>query len=209
METNIFHHLRQVHLILMGHIASVFLEEEAFLSVRDMIVTLFRDIKHRTPVFEENEPKDYMHPANSYKIVLDGVAYGFLSVPHPLVKSKLDKKAALAFAEIDMDLFSALLPKDIRYSEPSRFPGIDIDLSFVCKVSAVNFDTVKALAEKVSEGLLSEVSVVDVYASEGEESLTLRFTFVSTERTLSKSELAPITDAILSALSALDMKLKD
>ncbi len=184
-------------------------EEEAFLSVRDMVVTLFRDIKHREPAFTEREPKCYMHPANSYAITLDGEAFGFLSVPHPLVKSKLDKKAAFAFAEIDMDLFNAFAPKDIRYSEPSRFPGIDIDLSFLCKVSSVSFDTVKSLASEVSESLLSEVSVLDVYESEGEESLTLRFTFVSTERTLSKSELAPITDAILKKLSELDMKLKE
>ena len=184
-------------------------EQEAFLSVRDMVVTLFRDIKHSVPSFTEAEPKSYMHPANSYAIELDGVVYGFLSVPHPSVKSKLDKKAAFAFAEMDMDLFNALAPRDIRYNEPSRFPGIDIDLSFLCSVSSVNFDTVKALAKEVSEGLLSEVSVVDVYQSENEESLTLRFTFVSAERTLSKSELAPITDAILTALSTLNMKLKE
>ena len=184
-------------------------EEEAFLSVRDMVVTLFRDIKHTTPVFAQCEPENYMHPANSYAIMLGGISYGILSVPHPSVKSKLDKKAALAFAEIDMDLFSALAPNDIHYSEPSRFPGIDIDLSFLCDVATVNFDTVKACALEVSKGLLSDTSVIDVYKSEGEESLTLRFTFVSLERTLSKSELTPITDAILERLSSLNMKLKE
>ena len=184
-------------------------EEEAFLSVRDMIVTLFRDVKHRTPCFTECEAKDYMHPANAYAITLDGVAYGFLSVPHPSVRGKLDKKAAVAFAELDMDLFNALSPLDIHYDEPSRFPGIDIDLSFLCDVSAVSFDAVKAEALKVSEGLLSGLSVIDVYESEGEMSLTLRFTFVSKERTLSKSELTPITDAILASLAAMNMKLKD
>ena len=184
-------------------------EEEAFLSVRDMVVTLFRDIKHTTPVFAQCEPENYMHPANSYAIMLGGISYGILSVPHPSVKSKLDKKAALAFAEIDMDLFSALAPNDIHYSEPSRFPGIDIDLSFLCDVATVNFDAVKACALEVSKGLLSDASVIDVYKSEGEESLTLRFTFVSLERTLSKSELAPITDAILERLSSLNMKLKE
>ena len=184
-------------------------EEATFLSVRDMVVTLFRDVKHRTPAFVEMDAKDYMHPQNAYAITLDGVTYGFLSVPHPSVKSKLDKKASLAFAEIDMDLFSALAPTDIHYNEPSKFPGIDIDFSFLCDVSAVNFDLVKKEAENVSLGLLSSLSVLDVYESEGEKSLTLRFTFVSKERTLSKAELTPVTNAILGALSALNMRLKE
>jgi len=185
-------------------------EEAAFLSVRDMVVTLFRDIKHKVPVFTDlSDPEGFMHPANAYAIMLDGICYGFLSVPHPSVKAKLDKKAAIAFAEIDMDAFSALEPFAIHYDEPSRFPGIDIDFSFLCDTALVNFDTVEALSREVGEGLLANISVVDVYEGEDGKSLTLRFTFSSKERTLSKNELAPITDAILGKLAAIGMTLKE
>lgn len=185
-------------------------EEEAFLTVRDMVVTLFRDIKHTIPTFTAIDTiENFMHPANSFAITADGICYGFLSVPHPSVKSKMDKKAAIAFAEIDMDAFSALEPFAIKYDEPSRFPGIDIDFSFLCDVETVNFDTVLAHSTELCEGLLSGVSVVDIYEGEEGKSMTLRFTFSSKERTLSKTEITPITDALLAKLATLGMQLKE
>ena len=58
--------------------------------------------------------------------------------------------------------------------------------------------------------LLTDVSLVDVYeGGEGESSITLRFVFSSNERTLAKTELAPFTDAILAALSAEGLSLKE
>ena len=44
--------------------------------------------------------------------------------------------------------------------------------------------------------------------SEGVSSLTLRFSFVSSERTLTKQELAPATEAILGALAPMGLVLK-
>ncbi len=185
-------------------------EEEVFLTVRDAVVSIFRTIKHRTPVFHPVERAEgFMHPANAYAITVDGKDYGFLSVPHPAVKSKMDKKAGIAFAEIDMDDFSAEEASAIRYNEPSRFPAIDIDLSFSTAVAEVNFGEIKASCLALGEGLLSAVSVIDVYEGEDGESLTLRFSFSSKERTLTKAELTPVTDAIIATLAEKNMRLKE
>ncbi len=186
-------------------------EEAVFLTARDAVVSIFRAIKHVTPVFTALEaPADFMHPANAYAITVDGVAYGTLSVPHPAVKAKLDRKAAIAFAEIDMDLFATMAPAAIKYAVPSRFPAIEIDFSFLANPASVNFDTLRALCLAVGGELLTDVSLVDVYeGGEGESSITLRFVFSSNERTLAKTELAPFTDAILAALSAEGLSLKE
>jgi hypothetical protein len=50
--------------------------------------------------------------------------------------------------------------------------------------------------------------VHDIYNADGVCALTLRFSFVSDERTLSKQELTPSLDAIAQALSSLGMTLK-
>lgn len=186
-------------------------EESAFLAVRDMIVRLFADIKRITPVFEAYTPEEnWMHPANAYRILVDGKVCGFLSVPHPALKAKLDRKAAVAFADIDMDFFSSLEPVALRYAEPSRFPAIDIDLSFYTDVRSLDFAAVHALCTKNGGEWLSEVSVLDVYEGEqGEGSITLRLRFSSEEKTLSKSELTPSTDAVIAALSDVGMKFKE
>jgi phenylalanyl-tRNA synthetase beta chain len=186
-------------------------EEEVFLSARDAIVAIFRAVKHVTPAFTALEaPADFMHPANAFAITVDGTVYGTLSVLHPAVKAKLDKKASVAFAELDMGLFAELAPAKIKYTVPSRFPSIEIDFSFLVDPAAVNFDSLCALCKSVGGELLTDISLVDVYEStEGDSSIALRFVFSSNERTLAKAELAPYTDAILAALSAEGLALKE
>lgn len=184
-------------------------EEKLFLSVRDIVATLCRNIKHKLPEFVEAEPTySWQHPKNTFDIILDGVKIGFLSVPHPSVASKLDKKAGIAFADIDMPLFSQIAAADIKYKETSKFPSIEIDLSFNADISAVRFGELRSAAFSAGGDTLCEVSVADVYESEGASSITVRFTFSSPERTLTKAELAPITDAIISAYSPLGLTFK-
>ena len=48
--------------------------------------------------------------------------------------------------------------------------------------------------------ILSDVKVKDIYTADGATSLTLRFSFVSNERTLSKQELMPTIEKIVSAI---------
>ena len=187
-------------------------EEKVFLTVRDAVVSLFRSIKHVTPVFVPiRRPSDFMHPANAYAITVDEKTYGTISVLHPAVKAKLDRKASVAFAEVDMGLFSALSATPIKYRAPSRFPNIEIDFSFLVNPASVNFDALRALCQKVGGELLTDISVVDVYEGTGENdsSIALRFVFSAPDRTLTKAELTPYTDAILAALAEQNMKIKE
>ncbi len=184
-------------------------EEGLFLRARDIVATLCRNIKHKLPEFIEAEPTySWQHPKNTFDITLDGVKIGFLSVPHPSVASKLDKKAGIAFADIDMPLFSEIAAADIKYKEASKFPSIEIDLSFNADISAIRFGELRSAAFQIGGDTLCEVSVADIYESEGASSITVRFTFSSRERTLTKAELAPITDAIISAYSPLGLTFK-
>lgn len=186
-------------------------EEDVFLTARDAVVSIFRAIKHVTPTFVTKEaPLDFMHPVNSFDITVDGVVYGTLAVLHPAVKAKLDRKASIAFAEVDMGLFAKLSPRAIKYVVPSRFPAIEIDFSFLVNPASVDFDALTALCRSVGGELLTDISLVDVYeGKDGDSSIALRFVFSSPERTLTKTELAPYTDAILAALAAEGMNIKE
>ena len=118
-------------------------------------------------------------------------------------------KAALVYAEIDMDTLSGVAAADISYSEPSKFPAIDIDLSFTADIERVDFAKVCSLAKDAGGDLLGSVKAVDVYESEDKNSsLTVRFTFVSGERTLSKAEVSENVDAVISALSDIGLTMK-
>ena len=185
-------------------------EEELFLRLRDAINELCSNILHREPEYVSAEADfDFEHPVNSFDIVIDGRKLGYLSVPHPVVLGNIDKKCAVAFFELYTPAFAAVKPGANKYAEPSKFPAIDIDLTFVCDPSAVVFGEVKDAAQKASGGLLAGASMKDVYTDgEGVTALTLRFSFVSRERTLSKQELQPAIDSVVAALAPLGLALK-
>ncbi len=185
-------------------------EEELFLRLRDTVNELCSNILHREPEYISADPDfDFEHPVNSFDVVIDGKKLGYLTVPHPVVLGNIDKKCAVAMFELYTPVFAAVKRGANKYSEPSRFPAIDIDLTFVCDPSSIVFGEVKAAAEGAADGLLAGVSMKDVYTdAEGVTALTLRFSFVSSERTLSKQELQPAVDAVVSSLAPLGLALK-
>ena len=185
-------------------------EEELFLRARDAAAELVSDILHVSAEFVSAECDfGFEHPTNSFDILVAGEKIGFISVPHPTVLANIDKKCAVAFFEINTAKFAASEVKLNKYSEPSKFPAIDIDMTFVCNPGEVVFGEVVKVAAEAAGGLLSDVKSRGVYTDEaGVSALTLRFSFVSREKTLSKQELAPTTAAVAEALEALGLVIK-
>ena len=182
-------------------------EEALFMRCRDVIAEIVGDILHKNAEFVSVEPRfDYMHPVNTFAVKVDGCEIGTLSVPHPTVLANIDKKCAVAFFEIVTKDFAAVEPAKVKYAEPSKFPGVDIDLTFSVDISAVDLTKLTALAKSASGEYLTDVKVKDIYTADGVTALTLRFSFVSNERTLTKGELG--TDKILEAFAAEGINLK-
>ena len=182
-------------------------EEALFMRCRDVIAELVGDILHKNAEFVSVEPRfDYMHPVNTFAIKVGGAEIGALSVPHPTVLANVDKKCAVAFFEITTKEFAAVEPAKVKYAEPSKFPGVDIDLTFAVDISAVDLTKLTAIAKSASGEYLTDVKVKDIYTADGVTALTLRFSFVSNERTLTKGELG--TDKILEAFAAEGINLK-
>ena len=176
-------------------------EEEVFMNARDMISELVGDVLHKSAKFSSAEPKfDFTHPVNSYAVSVDGKTVGYLSVPHPSVVQNIDKKCAVSFFEIYTEAFASVKAGTTEYSEPSKFPAINIDMTFNSEVAALDFDSLTALAKSAAGNVLDDVKVKDIYSADGVVALTLRFSFVSSERTLSKQELQPIMDEIINAI---------
>ncbi len=185
-------------------------EETLFLKATGAVSELVSDILHRDATFAARENAyDFEHPVNSFDIVVDGERIGYIAVPYPTVLDNIDKKAAVAFFEISTEKFSKVETKALKYSEPSKFPAIEIDVTFCADVSTVDFDRVAECAKASSE-LLRSVVTKDIYTLEdGSAALTLRFDFLSSERTLTKNELAPQIDAITAELAKIGLNVKN
>lgn len=171
---------------------------------------LVADLLHKELGFvrEEVPSLPFAHPANAFALTVDGECIGHLGVPHPAVLASIDKKGAVAFLEINTNRYTAHAVKPIAYREPSRFPAIDIDLTFHARAEEVDLVAVRAAAKDAAGEVLDTVRVQDIYEGEDGCALTLRFSFLSNERTLTKGELSPATDAILGALSPLGLTFK-
>ena len=185
-------------------------EEALFGKLAGTATALCENILHKTPIFRESEVKfDFQHPANCFTVSVDGSVIGYLSVPHPTVCAAIDKKCSVAFLEIVTEDFAAIKPAPVSYKLPSKFPEIEIDLTFSTDIATLKFDEVKTVA-KAASALLSDVYVKDVYyAEDGSCALTLRFAFVSYERTLTKQELTPVTESVAAALAPLGLTVKE
>ena len=184
-------------------------EEALFGRAVDMARELVADILHKDAQFESIEaPFDFAHPVNSFAIIVEGNKVGYVGVPHPTVLENVDKKCAVAFFEIVTADFASVKADTTKYKEPSKFPAIEIDMTFNADISAVDFVALCASAKSAAGESLSGVRVHDIYTADGVSALTLRFAFVSEERTLSKQELTPAIDAIVAELSKMGLSIK-
>ena len=182
-------------------------EKELFFALRDMLVTLGLTLKHRRPDFAHVEAShNWQHPKNTVEVSMNGVSLGFLCTLHPTCLEKIDKKAAIVCAQIDMDALAPIPVAELAYREPSRFPGIDIDLSLAVGPDTLYGDLAACWAEGVEN--LQDAGLIDVYEGDSGRSITVRLTFSSNEKTLSKNEVQAQVDEILRRLAEKNISLK-
>jgi len=182
-------------------------ERTAFLAARDMIASILFDMRRVSASFVRIQPENaWEHPANTAAIVLGGKTIGTLSPVHPEVAAEIDKKATLVTLELDMDTLSEIPEADLKYREASRFPGIDIDLSFVVDKDVTFADVTNPFLEDRDE-TLAGISLVDIYEAEG-KSMTIRLSFVSPVKTLQKAEVQAYIDRILKILAEKNIRLR-
>ena len=178
---------------------------ELYFELRDILTVLTGDIKHAGLTFETAVPThNYEHPKNLNKIYCEGAEIGVIGMVHPTVLKKIDKKANVVFAEIDVREFSAIKANDIKYDEPSKFPGIEIDLSFVTEKFAPIGEAVK----NANCELIKDIQVVDTYEDENGKSITVRLFFVHPEKTLTRDEVMNVVNSIIDSLSKNGIELK-
>ena len=179
--------------------------ETLYFELRDMLAETIDDIRHKALSYRKLEAThSFQHPKNLYSLVLDDVVIGEMGVAHPLVSKKIDKKAAIVFAEIDIEKLAEINQENISYLEPSKYPSIEVDLSFVAeKFSEIN-DTIKESAQNI----LKKVGVSDVYSDASGKSITVRLLFGDDERTLTHDEVQKVVDEIIEKLKNKGINLK-
>ncbi|WP_296134560.1 phenylalanine--tRNA ligase subunit beta [uncultured Eubacterium sp.] len=178
-----------------------------FYKLRDILEIMSDDIKHKPLTFEAKQAEySYQHPVNLNRVFCDGVEIGEIGIVYPTVQKKIDKKASIVYAEIDVEAFANIKNASIQYIEPSRFPEMEIDLSFISKT----FAPISIAIAEAKSPLVKNVYVTDIYEDEndGSKSITTRIVFAHPERTLTKEEVTEVTDKIIATLKEKGIELK-
>ncbi len=179
--------------------------EALYIELATMLSVISDNIKHKALTFIPMDATlSYEHPRNLNEISCDGVVLGKIGVVHPTVSKKMDKKAAIVFAEIDVPMFAELTDAGIHYAEPSKFPAMEIDLSFVSET----FAPIGKAIENANCPLIKKVEVTDTYRDENGKSITTRITFSNPERTLTTEEVMEVANGIIDALAKENIALK-
>ena len=129
---------------------------------------------------------------------------GELGLVYPTVSAKIDKKAAIVYAEIDVPAFAEIEAAGISYDEPSKYPEMDVDLTFRADKFAPIGDAVKA----VGSPLVKKVALADTYTDENGKTITVRILFSDKTKTLTREEVSAVTDKVIADLAAQGIALK-
>ncbi|AXK49569.1 phenylalanine--tRNA ligase subunit beta [Aliarcobacter trophiarum LMG 25534] len=140
----------------------------------------------------------FIHPYQSANILIDGKIVGFISKLHPSVANDFDLSDTF-FAEID---FIAIKNDLIKVSSYSKFQASRKDLSIIAPKS-LEFKEIKKVINSLNINLIKQYNLIDIYSDEklGDfESLTIRFTLQSDEKTLEDDDINRVINSILDAL---------
>lgn len=184
-------------------------EKTVYFKTLNMLKFIFRDIKHFDADFvKAKEPRHaYQHPKNTAEIFADGKKIGEMFTLHPMNNQKIDKNASIVCAEIDLDDFFAVPVGELEYTDPSKFPAIDYDLSLVL-TDGLKYADIKNSWESLNIPELCSARVIDTFELAGVRSITVRLSFSSPDRTLAMEEIQAHIDAVLANLSKIGVSLK-
>lgn len=179
--------------------------QELYFELRDMLSVVADDIKHKALSYAPAAAShSYQHPKNLNTIICDGKEIGEIGILHPLVLKKLDKKANVVYAEIDVAKLAKIENAGISYQEISKYPEIEVDLSFISD----KFEPIAKAIEDAKCSLIKKIKVVDTYSDENSKSITVRITFAHAERTLTREEVMKVADDIINTLKESKITLR-
>lgn len=147
------------------------------------------DVKYKNMEIVTN---NYMHPINSFEIVINGEVLGNIFVVHPKVRDNINSKASIVIAELRIDILGNMLKNNINYKEVTKYQTVNFDFSFVID-SDTKYGKIEELIEASDLKYLLEYNLIDVYENKeklkGKKNVTVRFKIGSYDKTLTKEEI--------------------
>ena len=135
---------------------------------------------------------NWIHPVNSFVLEYNGNVLGYISILHPVIKNKINKKASIVVCELYMDELNKIEKVDKKYKKYTKQQTVDIDLSLIT-LNTYKYSNIQNIIEKSNIKYLISYKLIDVFEDElklgNKKSITIRFTLGDENKTLTGEEI--------------------
>ena len=192
------------HKILGVAVASNSKDEKSIVfEAKDMVQNILKINKNITDakyINREIIDKSWMHPVNTFDILVDGKYIGYISVVHPKISDNINAKTNIVVLELNIDILGEIAKENIVFKEVSKYQTVTFDLSLIVD-SIVKYDRLENIIKSSNMKYLQEYNLVDIYENAeklfGKKTYTIRFTIGAENKTLTKEEIDSDREEVL------------
>ncbi len=193
-------------------------DDAPFFALKGAIEAVLKKFTYASLYFDSLAGSDlaprWVHPHRAARIVLDGITVGWLGQLHPTQADARKLRQPVYLAEIALERLFHNAIRTPSAREISRLPAVHRDFSFIFPDSvtwqriagALDAAAVPFLIGYAPQEIFRDPKGVTVPA--GHESLLLRATFQSPDRTLVEEELQTSGRGLIAALTAIGGALR-
>ena len=167
-------------------------EQFDFFDGKGLLELLFEKLKFPMPTFEKGKI-DGCHPGRTAIIkARNKKELGIIAELNPGLLRSLDISGRVVVAEIDIEIFSQMISKSIKFKTLAKFPASNRDIAFVISEKYSHND-VCGTVKKCKTDFLETVTLFDLYHGEqipeGMKSMAYRLVYRAADRTLTDKEV--------------------
>ena len=199
-------------LLVMLVASKVKSEDELFYELKGILSFIVKTVKNIDLEFAAcTSGQNWVHPMKSVDVSYNGNLMGYITVVHPMIKKNIGKKLNVAVFEINRDVLQSIEQKLVKYKEPSKYPEVLLDYSFLVD-NSVTFDKLMQDIRGFKSKLLNGFEFVTIYNGkglpEGKKSMTFRFVIGSVEKTLSSEDINEFSKSLLEYMAGMGYNLR-
>ncbi len=180
-------------------------------SAVDSIIKINKNMDVRYENIEKVE-NNWMHPVNSFSIIVNNTNLGYISIVHPKIKDAINSKSAIVVVELRIDLLGEMAKTDISYKEISKYQNVTFDLSLIVSKDT-KYSEIEDVIKSANMEYLISYNLIDIYENaeklKDKKTVTIRFTIGSYTNTLTKEQIDGQREKVLAALKANNMNINE
>ena len=143
------------------------------------------------------------HPGRCARLYAGDVDLGYIGEIHPNVLGNYEIKKKVYISELDFYKILEISNPVVEYTALPKYPSVYRDMAFVLDEDVL-MSSVKDIATSISDELLEDFQVFDIYTGDqiedGKKSIAFSLVFRAQDRTLVDSEINEITEKIIEKL---------